>query len=104
MHSQCSSGGFAIAGALSAVDALLAAGAEVGAACERGATALHHAAEAGRAEVLRRLLEASDASLVRRPDAAGWAPLHYAARHAAPECASLLLQVWTSYLCSPSLG
>lgn len=80
-------------GALSVVEALLGVGADMSAPCEHGATALHHAAEAGRVEVLARLLTVADRSLIRRQDATGWAPLHSAARHAAPDCVRSLLEV-----------
>ena len=81
------------AGAVRVVELLLERGADAGAVCERGANALHHAAELGRAPVLARLLAApSGPGLVRCQDALGWAPLHYAARHVEPACAAVLLQ------------
>ncbi len=75
------------------MDLLLEKGADVGVVCQRGTTALHHAAESNRSEVLERLLQSAREALIRVKDNLGWTALHYAASHEQPVCSALLIEV-----------
>lgn len=82
-----------LSGSEKAVGLLLDKGADPGVVCQRGTTALHHAAENNRPEVLARLLQCAEQPLVRVQDCLGWTALHYAAMHERCDCATQLLQV-----------
>lgn len=75
------------------LDLLLEKGSDSEVVCQRGATVLHHAAEANRPNVLARLLQRAGEPLVRVQDSVGWTALHYAAMHECCDCAALLIQV-----------
>ena len=78
------------------------AGSDPGTICLRGTSALHHAAEANRADSIAALLKPADGSLVQATDEMKWTALHYAALHQIPESAALLIQAChrrTLYLC-----
>ena len=82
-----------LTGSEKTVGLLLEKGADPGVVCQRGTTALHHAAENNRPEVLARLLQRAEEPLVRVQDALGWTALHYAAMHERCDCAAKLIQV-----------
>lgn len=83
------------------LDLLLEKGSDLEVVCQRGATVLHHAAEANRPDVLARLLRCAGESLVRVQDSVGWTALHYATVHEHCDCAALLIQVCS---CPPACG
>ena len=90
-----------LTGSEEVLDLLMEKGSDMEVVCQRGATVLHHAAEANRPDLLARLLRRAGESLVRVQDSLGWTALHYAAMHEHCDCAGLLTQVCR---CSPARG